>query len=366
LDASAAGNSYAQADGAFINLTSPLNQYTFTFWSKWVGGVSNSSHFWANSTGSSSGQRGAQAHVPWGGGGTIYWDTSGCCGGGDTRIASFWGGDYHSWNHFAFSKNGDTKQIFINGALFHEGENTNPIPSDFVKLHIAGDQGGNNSPNAIIDDFAVFGTALDEEQLADVMTGKLLGAEESSDLISVQPSDVSAELNATATFSLELAQEGLSVSWKMNGVNIGSGTSVETAVLTAEDDGAKVQATVLSADNFQVSSEVTLTVTADKTPPSIVSTDSSFMMDSLTLVFNEELGAVDASNFSIAGLSVEGAEVDGDRTVIVTTGTQTVNQVYTVTISDLEDASGNALNTSVDIQAQYYAWVEGEPNLIMF
>ena len=121
-----------------------------------------------------------------------------------------------------------------------------------------------------------------------------------------------------------------------------------------------------SSDLYQISAEVTLTVTADKTPPNVVSTDSSFMMDSLTLVLNEELGAVDASNFSIAGLSVEGAELDGDRTVIITTGTQTVNQVYTVTISDLEDAAGNALNTSVDIQAQYYAWVDGEPNLIMF
>ena len=279
LDASAAGNSHALADGAFINLTSPLNQFSFTFWTKWVGGLSASSHFWANSLSSSSGQRGAQAHVPWGGGGVIYWDTSGCCGA-DTRINAGWGGDYHSWNHFAFTKNGDTKQIFINGVLFHEGENDGAIKNDFVQLHIMGNEAGNNSPNAIVDDFAVFGTALDEEQLADVMTGKLLGAKESSDLISVQPTDATSEVNSTATFSLELAGEGLSVIWKMNGVNIGSGASVTTAVLTEEDDEAEIQAIVMSADAYQESNVVTLTVGPDKTGPNIVSASGGFFMNS--------------------------------------------------------------------------------------
>ncbi|MDP7356800.1 MAG: hypothetical protein QF828_00055, partial [Pseudomonadales bacterium] len=367
LDASAAANSYATADGAFLNLTSPLNQFSFTFWSKWVGGLSASSHFWARSTSSPSGERGAQAHVPWGGG-NIFWDTSGCCGGADTRINMGWGGDYHSWNHFAFTKNGDTKQIYINGELFHEGENTAPINSDFHTLNIMGDQNGGNSPNAIMDDFAVFGSALESEQLADVMTGKLLGANEASDLIAVQPTDATAEVNSTATFSLGLANEDLSVLWKMNGVIIGSGASIETAVLSEVDDGSTIQATVMSSDSYQLSDEVTLTVTPDTTPPSIVSTDSSFLMDSLTIVFNEDMADPDASSFSIDGLSVEGAELDldGDRTVIISTGIQTVNQVYTVTISGLEDAGGNALNTSVDIQAKYFALVDGEPNLIMF
>ena len=104
---------------------------------------------------------------------------------------------------------------------------------------MSGENGGNRTAG-LMDDFAVFASALDEEQLADVMTGKLLGAELSSDLIAVQPTDVSAEMNQTATFSLELtSDEGVSVIWKMNGLNIGSGTSVETGLLTEDDNGGQ-------------------------------------------------------------------------------------------------------------------------------
>ena len=364
LDAS--GTAFAEAEAEFLNLASSVNQATFAFWQKWTAPRVSSSSFWAHAPSSPSGERGAQAHAPWGGG-DIFWDTAGCCGGGDTRINKGWGGDYHQWQHFAFVKNGDTKQIFINGQLLHEGENTNPLPNDFYKLTLMSGQNGGNSAQGLMDDFAIFASGLDEEQLADVMTGKLLGAKESSDMIAVQPTDVSAEKNMTATFSLELTStDGVSVVWKQDGVQIGSGASVETAVLTEDDNDTKIQATVMSADSYQYSDEVTLTVTADKTPPLIVSTDSSFLMDSFTIVFNELLGDVDASSFSIDGLSVEGAELEGDSTVIVSTGLQSVDQVYTVAISGLEDAGGNALNTSVDIQAQYYAWVDGEPNLIMF
>ena len=99
LDTTAGGARALVAEGAFLNLASSINQVTYTFWLKWNGGLVASSAFWAYSPGSPSGRRGAQAHVPWGGG-DIYWDTAGCCGGGDTRINKGWGGDYHTWNHF--------------------------------------------------------------------------------------------------------------------------------------------------------------------------------------------------------------------------------------------------------------------------
>ncbi len=176
LDTTAVGAKALVAEGAFLNLASSINQVTYTFWLKWKGNHVASSAFYANSPSSPSGRRGAQAHVPFAGG-DIYWDTAGCCGGEDTRINKGWGGDYHTWNHFAFIKNEDLKQIFINGELFHEGENTNPLPMDFDQLHIMSQHSGDYRTPGLMDDFAIFASALDEEQLADVMTGKHLGAE---------------------------------------------------------------------------------------------------------------------------------------------------------------------------------------------
>ena len=351
LDTTAGGARALVAEGAFLNLASSINQVTYTFWLKWNGGRVASSAFWAYSPGSPGGLRGAQAHVPWGGG-DIYWDTAGCCGGGDTRINKGWGGDYHSWNHFAFVKNGDTKQIFINGELFHEGENTNPLPMDFNQLHIMSGQNGGNRTDGFMDDFAVFASALEPEQLVDVMTGKLLGAELSSDLITVQPTDVSAEMNQTATFSLELAsEEGVSVVWKMNGVNIGSGTSVETGLLTEDDNGAKIQATVMSANSYQESNEVTLTVTPDKTAPVVVSSEGSRYMNSLKLVYSEEMDEGGVGSYTVAGLSVDSAELIGGNTVILATDDQTPGKVYTVSVSGAKDLAGNEFSGDVSIQA---------------
>jgi hypothetical protein len=121
-------------------------------------------------------------------------------------------------------------------------------------------------------------------------------------------------MNLTATFGLELTgDEGVSVLWKMNGVNIGSGTSVETGLLTDEDDGAKIQATVMSSGSYQESTLVTLTVTPDKTAPVVVSSDGSRFMNTLRLVYSEAMDEGAVGSYTVAGLSVDSAELIGEK-----------------------------------------------------
>ena len=113
-----------------------------------------------------------QAHVPWSNG-HVYWDTAGCCNGGTQRIeanAVEWA-PLDEWNHYVFIKSDDQKEIWINGELFHEGVNTGPLPTDITYLNVGGDQNGNNSLRGIIDDFAVFATTLDEEQIMGIYEG---------------------------------------------------------------------------------------------------------------------------------------------------------------------------------------------------
>jgi len=139
---------------------------TVTMWQKWDQAVGNQSGFWFHARSSPSGQRGFQAHTPWSNG-TIFFDTAGCCGGGDTRIAGPppEGTDYLAWNHFAFTKNGAAKKVYVNGVLAFEGNNTNPLPTDLNRLTIGSGENGSNSHGGRIDDFAVYNGELSLEEI---------------------------------------------------------------------------------------------------------------------------------------------------------------------------------------------------------
>ena len=133
LDVSASGTAAMLVeDGEFMNIASSVNKVTIAFWQK-VDQVTNASSFWAFSPSAPSGGRAAQAHAPWGNG-AIYWDTAGCCGGGDTRINTGGGGAGADWHHYAFVKNGDAKEIWVDGKLVHSGNNTSALPSDISRL----------------------------------------------------------------------------------------------------------------------------------------------------------------------------------------------------------------------------------------
>ena len=161
----------------WLRPASDANQLTVSFWQK-LHSRKSSSSFWFGAGSAPAGQRNAQAHVPWGGG-DIFWDTAGCCGGGDTRINKAWGGNYNSWNHFAFVKNGNTKQIFINGELHHQGNNSKRLFGDWTVASIGSNNGGGSNVAGMIDDFAVYASALtgaEIQALADGSKPNQLGA----------------------------------------------------------------------------------------------------------------------------------------------------------------------------------------------
>ncbi len=196
LDISASGTAAMLVeDGEFMNIASSVNKVTIAFWQK-VDQVTNASSFWAFSPSAPSGGRAAQAHAPWGNG-AIYWDTAGCCGGGDTRINT--GGGAVSagadWHHYAFVKNGDAKEIWVDGKMVHSGNNTSVLPSDISRLAVgaminSADSQGGNSLNGQIDDFKVFAQALNETQI-----GALTEA-------SAEPPAISVVRNADGTVTV--------------------------------------------------------------------------------------------------------------------------------------------------------------------
>lgn len=148
----------------------------------------NSSAFWADSPGSPSAMRGFQAHTPWRDG-NVYFDSAGCCNADETRISApgasipgytddtWWSG----WHYWVFLKNGPTKQIWVDGQLFLEGGGTTALPTDFERIWLGAEGGGENNGqvnnmHGQIDDFAVFGTALSQADIGRLFTGTLPSA----------------------------------------------------------------------------------------------------------------------------------------------------------------------------------------------
>ena len=166
----------SDANAAFMNAGGIQNQLAISLWQR-LDAVKNSSVFWAIGPGF---DRAFQAHTPWGNS-VIYFDTGGGCCDFSQRIqanvdtypgfsgdaASFLG----SWRHFVIQKNGDKKQIWIDGKLFLEGTNIAPLPSSFSLLAIGSDSGGGNNTHGDLDDFAVFASALTPAEIGKLFTG---------------------------------------------------------------------------------------------------------------------------------------------------------------------------------------------------
>ena len=164
---------HSDADGnSWLKPASDANQITVVLWQKLHKRVSSST-FWFGAESAPNGNRNVQAHIPWGSGvtGDIYFDTAGCCGVGETRIHKAWGGDYSQWHHFAFIKDGDHKTIWIDGELFHEGENTRPLFDDWTVAAIGSNSAGHSNLAGIVDDFAVFASALSEADIVALAGG---------------------------------------------------------------------------------------------------------------------------------------------------------------------------------------------------
>ena len=128
--------------------------------------------FWGSSEADGIGIRSLNAHVPWSDA-TIYWDTSGCCDG-TQRIfkaesdSTEWRG---RWNHYVFVKDGDLKQIWQNGSLFHHGTNTADLT--LIRGFFIGGSLNNGewSYGGLIDDFAVWDRALTASQIQSLAGG---------------------------------------------------------------------------------------------------------------------------------------------------------------------------------------------------
>jgi hypothetical protein len=174
MDFTSKGGTVIVTEFDFLNELFANDELTVLYWGKKYD-TASSSAFWIKNASSSSGNRGFQAHVPWGNG-NIYFDTQGCCDP-PQRIAGpivafddnpdFW----QDWHLYSFSKKGDLKEIRIDGELFLDGVDAAPLTADVTGLNIGANGGGGNNDHGVFDDFSIFSKALSEADLKKIAGG---------------------------------------------------------------------------------------------------------------------------------------------------------------------------------------------------
>ena len=228
---SAGAPSVLVPDAAFLNSATAAGDDTLTF-ALWIKkyDIAASSAFWADSPSSPSGMRGFQAHTPWSDN-TVYFDSSGCCDADITRISlpmagwpsydavgdiSWW---TNTWRHFVFVKDGITKNIYVDGELFHTGFG-DPLKTDFARIWIGAEGGGPdrgvaNNMHGQVDDFAIYGTALSAAQVTQLAGGTLPNAlPAAAQLLAYWDfNDAPAPSADRPTITLTRSATGTSLSW---------------------------------------------------------------------------------------------------------------------------------------------------------
>ena len=177
------------------------DQVAVSFWQK-LDSTSNSSAFWASSTSSGNNVRGFQAHNPWSDG-NYYFDTGGTAA--DTqRLSGPSDVIAGEWNHFVYQKSGSRKEVWKDGVLVLSGDLAAPLADDFFRLTIgaeyrAGDT-AHNATRGLIDDFAVFGSFLSEEEILRLAEGE-------------SPTTISGPATPLTITSIEIGETAIVLTW---------------------------------------------------------------------------------------------------------------------------------------------------------
>lgn len=138
--------------------------------------------------------------------------------------------------------------------------------------------------------------------------------------ITQQPADQSAVPNAVATFSVGTSSDALKCyQWLRNGAEIPNANGSSYTLTVAQgDDGAKFSVRVsILGGNTVTSSEATLTVGQDRTPPTVVSVAANTAGTTLTVTFSEPMGAsaANAANYTVNGVAASSATLNAAATV---------------------------------------------------
>ena len=158
------------------------------------------------------------------------------------------------------------------------------------------------------------------------------------------------------------AADTVQYQWTRNGVDIAgaNNSTYQTPALTLADDQSKYRCKILISGAIASSTEATLSVSRDATPPAIKGVTPGQSYTDVTLLFTEavtEATAGNRANYALSGnLVISDLTVLTPTSVRLTTSLQTPGTQYTVTLNGIRDlASGGGNLIAANTKATFTA-----------
>jgi hypothetical protein len=154
--------------------------------------------------------------------------------------------------------------------------------------------------------------------------------------------------------------------WYTNGVEVAGANSTNYTIVWPKkaQDGMKVKCYVALPGFPLDSSEATLTVTADTTPPTVVKVTPDRTFTKLTVNYSEPVTdtALTASNYTLdQSVTVSSLTRVDLSTVQLTTSKMVENTTYNLTVRNVQDTATppNAVAANTTVQFQSFVYVAG-------
>jgi hypothetical protein len=190
--------------------------------------------------------------------------------------------------------------------------------------------------------------------------------------IAQQPTGVSSAANENVTFTVGATGTSplgtnLVYQWFRNGDPIAGATSatLELNRVQTADNGAAYSVLVAVPGAQATSSEATLTVTPDVTPPTIAAARATVNFNEVFVTFSEpvaQASATTAANYTLnGGATVSSATLVDPTTVRLVTSQLTEATPYTLTVNNVTDAftPGNPVAANSTVNFSSYTFLPG-------
>lgn len=274
-----------------------------------------------------------------------------------------------AWTHVTATYDGSMIQLYINGSEVASAPHSGGLPYSTADLVIGGQANDANYFEGLIDEVRIYDRALTAEEVMDLFNG---ATPEPDSTPPTQPEDLSllSVDYTTAEITWAPSADPESGVARYNIYRDGNQISESTSTNFFDSDllPGITYTYEVSAVNGQglesvKSDPLDVTTLADTTPPVILSVQAD--ETNVTVSFNEALDAQSATNLANYGISngvtISEALLDqNNKTVTLTTSSHTEGTVYSLSVSAVEDLSGNAM----PLTEVTYSPVLSDPDLV--